>query len=157
MEQEREIVIGDSDYTRLRSLIDSYEALRRDDAENLRVLEQEMAEATVVDAGEIPDDVVAMNSRVTVKDLRDGRQLTYRLVYPEEADLARNRISVLAPIGTGLLGRAVGACLEWIVPSGVRRLLIMAVEQEADELRQRPQANAYQHAGTACAPVEHSY
>ena len=71
-----------------------------------------------------------MNSRVRVKDLNNGRETTYQIVFPGDADVARNRISVLAPIGTGLLGYSAGATLEWRVPSGIRRFRILAVEYQ---------------------------
>ena len=76
-----------------------------------------------------------MNSRVRVKDLNDGREITYQIVYPAHADIARNRISVLAPIGTGLLGYTAGTTLEWRVPAGMRRLRILAVESQPEEAR----------------------
>jgi regulator of nucleoside diphosphate kinase len=71
-----------------------------------------------------------MNSRVRVKDLNSGRVTTYQIVFPREADIAKNRISVLAPIGTGLLGYSAGATIEWQVPSGRRRFRILAVEYQ---------------------------
>jgi regulator of nucleoside diphosphate kinase len=76
-----------------------------------------------------------MNSRVRVLDLSSGREMLYQIVFPGEADLRRNRISVLAPIGMALLGRAAGAVVEWQVPSGMRRLLILEVEYQPEAAR----------------------
>ena len=76
-----------------------------------------------------------MKSRVRVLDLSNGRELVYQIVFPGEADLRRNRISVLAPIGMALLGRAVGGVVEWQVPSGMRRLLILEVEYQPEAAR----------------------
>jgi regulator of nucleoside diphosphate kinase len=69
---------------------------------------------------------------VRVKDLANGREMTYQIVFPKDADLARNRISVLAPIGTALLGYGAGDIVEWQVPAGIRRLQILAVEYQPE-------------------------
>jgi regulator of nucleoside diphosphate kinase len=119
----------------VRSLIDSSKQFRQRDAEHLDALHEELERATVVKAGEVAHNVVTMNSRVRVRDLNDGRELTYQIVFPGKADVAKNRISVLAPIGTGLLGYSAGTTVEWRVPSGVRRLRILAVEYQPDAAR----------------------
>jgi regulator of nucleoside diphosphate kinase len=126
----KNIVLTEPDYTRLRSLVDSSKPFRQRDAEHLDSLERELDRANVVSAGEVPHNVVTMNSRVRVRDLNDGRELTYQIVFPGYADVAKNRISVLAPVGTGLLGYSAGTTVEWRVPSGVRRLRILAVEYQ---------------------------
>lgn len=124
----KNIVITEPDYERLLGLIESSKRFRQRDAEHLDALEQELERATVVKPGQIARDVVTMNSRVRVWDLGDGRELTYHIVFPGNADVAKNRISILAPIGTGLLGYSAGTIVEWPVPSGIRRLRILAVE-----------------------------
>jgi regulator of nucleoside diphosphate kinase len=126
----KNIVITEADYDRLRSLIDSSRQYRHRDAAHLEALEQELGRAKVLKAGDVARNVVTMNSRVRVKDLDTGRETTYQIVFPGNADVARNRISVLAPIGTGLLGYSAGATLEWQVPSGTRRFRILAVEYQ---------------------------
>lgn len=128
----KNIVITQPDYDRLRRLIDSFKQFRRRDAEHVDALEQELEDVTVVNAGEVPQNLVTMNSRVRVKDLNNGRELTYQIVFPADADVAKNRISVLAPIGTGLLGYSAGTTVEWQVPSGIRRLRIVAVEYQPE-------------------------
>ncbi len=130
MAAAKNIVITESDYDRLRRLIESSKEYRQRDVEHLRTLEEELERATVVKTGEVTRDVVTMNSRVRVKDLNNGRETTYQIVFPGNADVAKNRISVLAPIGTGLLGYSTGATLEWRVPSGIRRFRILAVEYQ---------------------------
>ena len=71
-------------------------------------LERELNRAKVVQPAEIPADVITMNSRVHLKDLEAGEDLFYTLVFPSDADFGQNRISILAPIGTALLGYRVG-------------------------------------------------
>ncbi len=130
MAAQKKIVITEEDYERLRRLVESSKQYRHRDMEHLQALEEELERATVVKRGEVAGDVVTMNSRVRVRDLNSGRETSYQIVFPGNADVAKNRISVLAPIGTGLLGYSAGATLEWRVPSGSRRFRILAIEYQ---------------------------
>ena len=127
----KNIVITQADYVRLQRLVESSRVFRQRDAKHLDDLEEELERAAIMKAGEVPSDLVTMNSRVKVKDLNNGRVTTYQIVFPGEADIAKNRISVLAPIGTGLLGYSAGTTIEWQVPSGMRRFRILEVEYQA--------------------------
>jgi regulator of nucleoside diphosphate kinase len=120
----KNIVITEADYTRLRALVASSRICRQRDTEHLDQLERELDRATISDNG-IPKGVVMMNSRVRVRDLNTGHEFDYHIVFPKDADVARNRISVLAPIGTALLGYGAGTTVEWKAPSGVRRWRIL--------------------------------
>jgi regulator of nucleoside diphosphate kinase len=128
----KNIVITEADYVRLQRLVESSRMFRQRDAKHLDDLEQELERAAIMKTGEVPSDVVTMNSRVKVKDLNSGRVTTYQIVFPGEADIAKNRISVLAPIGTGLLGYSAGTTIEWQVPSGMRRFRILEVEYQPE-------------------------
>lgn len=129
MVEPRTIYVTEQDRKRLLYLIDS---LRRSwrDRQHLDLLEQEMDRATVVSGDRIPSSVVTMNSRVRVRDLKTDREMVYQVVFPRDADAERNRISVLAPIGTALLGYDVGTEVEWTTPGGIRHLRIEAVEYQ---------------------------
>jgi len=129
------IVVTESDYVRLLSLVRTFRRLHQCDTERLDELENELNRATIVDLNEVPADVVTMNSRVRIKDLSSGRELTYQIVFPKDADISQNRISVLAPIGTALLVYRTGASVEWRVPSGIRRLRILDVEYQPEAAR----------------------
>jgi regulator of nucleoside diphosphate kinase len=129
------IVLTESDYARLRSLIDSSRRLQQCDRERIDELERELDRATVVKSSKVPAHVVTMNSRVRMKDLNSGREFTYQIVLPKDADISENRISVLAPIGTALLGFRAGNSVEWRVPSGMRRLRILDVEYQPEAAR----------------------
>lgn len=126
------IVVSESDYMHLHSLIDSARLLVQCDRERLDDLENELDRARVVKASKVPAHVVTMNSRVRMKDLSSGREFTYQIVFPKDADISENRISVLAPIGTALLGYRAGNSVEWRVPSGLRRLRILDVEYQPE-------------------------
>ncbi len=121
------IVITSADYGRLLRLIEASRQFRRRDIRHIDELEQELDRAIVARESEIPSDIVTMNSRVRVRDLNSGHEFVYQIVFPREADVAANRISVLAPIGTALLGRRAGTPVEIIAPSGLRRLRILEV------------------------------
>ena len=129
------IVVTESDYARLRSLIDSSRRLQQSDRERLDELESELSRATVVKSSKVSAHVVTMNSRVRMKDLNSGREFTYQIVFPQDADISENRISVLAPIGTALLGYRAGTSVEWRVPSGTRRFRILDVEYQPEAAR----------------------
>jgi regulator of nucleoside diphosphate kinase len=129
----RTIRITEPDMKRLASLLDAWRPAREADREHARALEEELEAAHIVRAGESPAGVVTMNSSVTVTDLDTGRQHAYTIVFPRDADLAEGRISVLAPIGTALLGYAVGDEIEWSMPGGVRHFRIDEVCHDAFE------------------------
>lgn len=128
-------LISEKDAFQLRRmLLGQSERWSDRDLEQWAALEQEVERARVVASHEMPGDVVTMHSRVRIVDMRTGEQLVYRIVYPHEANYAQHKISVLAPIGTALLGYAAGTEIEWRVPSGTRRLRIEAVEQPEERV-----------------------
>jgi regulator of nucleoside diphosphate kinase len=120
------IYITEADHDKLRRLI----AGRRGsgaDADHLRELEDELERAEILDNNQtIPPDVITMNSEVRLMDMDSGEIKVYRLVFPPQAR-TDNALSVLAPIGTGILGYRVGDVIEWRVPRGVRRLKVLDV------------------------------
>jgi regulator of nucleoside diphosphate kinase len=126
MMQETPIYFSERDYERLRGLVDG-----RVDPRSLRhtlsELERELDRAEIVPEAALPADVVAMYSTVRLVDLDTNREHVYTVVYPHEADADRGRISVLAPIGTAVLGYRTGDVVEWEVPAGMRRFRIAAV------------------------------
>jgi len=123
---QRQIVVTEPDLLRLSQLIGSQTSGRN--ARECDALETELDGADVVSPGEIPSSVVTMNSRARFVDERTGEEMEMTLVYPRDADLARDRISVLAPIGAALLGLSVGQSIEWPMPHGsTRRLKVSAI------------------------------
>jgi regulator of nucleoside diphosphate kinase len=104
------------------------------------MLKSELERARVVLAEEAPTDVVTMHSQVRVLDLETGEQSNYMLVFPADADVAAKRISVLAPLGTALLGFREGDTLEWMMPGGMRRLRIEQVHQTVADGSETPTA-----------------
>ena len=132
--QTSPIYITHRDKRRLEKMI---EQLKRDpmNRDDLTSLVAELDRANTVNSQEIPRNVVTMNSRVAIVDKDTAERMTFILVFPEEADAEKNRISILAPIGSGMLGYRVGDEFEWPVPGGKRRFVIAKVvyQPEAKE------------------------
>jgi regulator of nucleoside diphosphate kinase len=122
---DRNIYVTSDDRKRLQALLSRpTDAMDRDDVSDLVA---EVQRAVVVPASEIPPDVITMNSRARLLDLDQLTTLELTVVYPEDADFAEGRISVVAPIGAAMLGYRVGDEIEWVVPSGPRRLRVEAI------------------------------
>jgi regulator of nucleoside diphosphate kinase len=125
--EERSIYITEFDLTRLEELLDKIDTEGSRDSRHLQELEDELLRAEVVEPQQIPADVVTMNSRVALKDLATGEEMVYELVFPSDARLEENRISILAPVGTALLGYRAGDTITWKVPGGTRKIKITKI------------------------------
>lgn len=122
------IYITTQDQERLTKLIEfTRERHNGFSRENVNKLEEELERANVVEPKDIPPDVITMRSTVRLKDLQTGEDMAYWLVFPTEANFDEGKISILAPIGTALLGYKRGDVIEWQVPSGLRRLRVEEV------------------------------
>jgi regulator of nucleoside diphosphate kinase len=100
---------------------------------DLDALRAEIDRAEVVEPEQIPPNRVTMNSRVrfTDEESKDEHEIT--LVFPAHADVEENRISVLAPVGSALLGLSVGDTIEWPLPNArSRRLRVVAVTYQPE-------------------------
>lgn len=122
--RERKIFITTIDRERLEKLLLGTRQWSNRDKEHLQALEEELDKAHTVESTEIPGDVVTMRSHVRVQDMKAGAAMDLSVVFPSEADSEQGKISVLAPVGTALLGYRVGDTVEWRVPGGLRRLKI---------------------------------
>jgi len=119
----------------LKRLLESSGSVLAKDREHFETLEQQLERAQVVGRDQIPPDVVTINSRVTIMHLDAGRANTYTLVLPSEADLAKGRISVLAPIGTALIGCRAGDSVDVEVPGGSKRLRVEEIRYQPESAR----------------------
>ena len=124
---EREIVITNLDKARLMNILNSPTIQEGPDRERLAELRAELERAVIVEPGDVPADVVTMNSKVKVRDMASGELNEYILVYPHQADITKKMISILAPVGTALLGYRAGDVIEWKVPAGTRVLKVVSV------------------------------
>src|SRR5688572_32839270 len=122
-----DIIITNVDRERLLPVLDGH------DAATGEPLDAELHRAVIVDQHAVPADVVTMNSEVVYEDCATGARRTVRVVYPKDADASAGRVSVLAPIGSALLGLRVGQAIDWRVPGGVKRIRVA-------EIRYQPEA-----------------
>ncbi len=120
------IVVSDLDYKRLTNLAVAARARFPEVADELQA---EMTRASIADADAIPSDVVQMGSIVEFRS-EGAPQRRLELVFPPDADIARNRISILTPIGTALIGLSVGQSIQWTGRNGqIHELTVVSVEQ----------------------------
>lgn len=125
------IVINADDLAHLEGLADGM--TRRNPALADRLFE-EISRARIVAPAKMPANVVTMGSTVTYRDETTSQEKSVILVYPENADIAQARVSVITPIGVALLGLAEGASFHWDTRDNERRTLtVIAVQQPAKE------------------------
>jgi regulator of nucleoside diphosphate kinase len=141
---QRRIVITQDDMARLKELVRQGRKASRRDQDHLAELDQELDRAEIINAADLSPDVVTMHSTVRVRDLDSDRSVVYTLVFPVDADIEKKRISVLAPIGTALIGYRAGDHVEWRTPGGTKRLQI-------EEVLFQPEAAGSAAAGQAAA------
>lgn len=115
MVNESNLIISENDFQKLSSLIMS---ASNDAAE---ALEEEISRASIVKSRDLPADVVSMNSTLKFIELSMQTEKVVTLVYPHEADSEQNKISVLAPVGSALIGLRVGQVISWPMPNGQKR------------------------------------
>ena len=121
------IYVAENDFRRLNDMMLQGGKTGSNDQPYLQSLEQELARAMIVPSDKIPRDVITMHSKIRLQDLDTHESMTYTLTFPDEADATANKISVLAPIGTALIGYKIGDTITWKVPAGIRRLKVMDI------------------------------
>ena len=136
MKTKPEIVLSSVDVERIEALIDSLPDT--EDAHTSALLE-EIRRAEIVDPRNVPPDVVTMNSQVRMLIESTGLELSLTLVYPKDTDATAHTISILAPVGSALLGMAVGNSIEWTSPTG------QAIEVRVVDLLYQPERSGDCH------------
>ena len=122
---ERSLYINELDHKRLMRLIEDALNGVTEQSNSLRSLQVELTRANVVNAEELPRDVVTMRSRVLI--MLDDEEKEITLVYPNEANLSTGKISILSPVGTAIIGYRVGDVVNWLTPGGLKRIRIKKV------------------------------
>jgi regulator of nucleoside diphosphate kinase len=129
------IVMTHDDYQRLYRLL---EQMPPQDRRHFQDLQQELERAHRVDPDEIPPDVVTMGSTVHLRELETGETWTFTVCFPEDADIRENRLSILSPVGTAIIGCRAGDLVDWPVPRGTVRIRVEKVVYQ-------PEAASHQH------------
>ena len=123
--RKNELVLLKDDYNVLRSYLSrSHSAF---DRVNVEALQSELKRAKLVDKDVLPLDVVRINSKVKIKAEGEDKILELILVTPDKANIREKKVSIMAPIGTALIGFRQGQKVKWQVPGGKKTFTIMEV------------------------------
>ena len=125
---ENQVILLKNDYEVLNEYVKNLHGMQVNEKENFRKLSQELGKARLVTDDEFPTDVVRLNSIVVIRDLETKRDMTITIVLPQNADIKQKKVSVLAPIGTALIGFKKGTQVSWEVPAGKKDFMITEVD-----------------------------
>jgi regulator of nucleoside diphosphate kinase len=124
---EPPIILREDDYQVLISFLNDGRYANREDARYATDLGLEIRKATLVTKDQFPRDVVRLNSKIRIRQSDKGAVMDLMLVTPDKADIKERKISVLAPIGTALLGLKKGTTIIWEVPGGTKEFTVVEV------------------------------
>jgi regulator of nucleoside diphosphate kinase len=133
MMASKKITISDYDQQRLHELMAQSRRIDLRGNKYLRDLQRELDRAEVLPAEQVPDNVITMESTARLLDLHSQREMEFTLVFPDDANPDENKISVLAPIGSAMIGYREGDEFEWETPGGMRLLRVVKVTQAKSE------------------------
>lgn len=120
--QQNPVVITEEDYNLLRPFINGLS-----NRQDKMTLAYELQRAVIVRKDAFPPNTVGLNSVVSVEDVETHKTSSFKIVMPECADIRKQKISVLTPMGTALLGFRKGEEVEWQMPAGMKKLRIIDV------------------------------
>lgn len=129
----KQIIISKQDFTRIhKSISDAKQnnSIKKEEADKLL---HELHSAKIVDPADIPADVVTMNSVVKIHFANNETVTELKIVYPDQANIKDRKISIFSPVASALLGYSVKDEIDWIVPSGMTKIII-------DEIIYQPEA-----------------
>ncbi len=116
MSSQPAIIVSSLDMDRIEALIEKMSRITPE----VEQLENELDRATIVVPEEMPANVVSMNSTVRFKFVGDTKVFEKTLVYPHDLK-SEEQVSIFAPVGSALLGLAVGQSLNWPMPNSQSR------------------------------------
>lgn len=123
-----ELILSAATLNRIESLAEG--SMQRNPAMANRLLD-ELGRASIVAPDELPANVVAIGNAVTYRDESTGQERTVTLVFPEDADIDQQRVSVITPLGVALIGLSEGAAFYWDTRADQRRMLTVIRVQPA--------------------------
>ena len=124
------LVLRKDDYSLLVSYLNNARRQSTFDRRNAEELTAELKKATVVNKNDFPEDVVRLNSKVRIKAEGKSEEMELILVTPDKANIKEKRISIMAPIGTALIGFRQGQKVKWKVPAGNKTFMILEVSND---------------------------
>lgn len=126
-QKKNELVLRKDDYNVLISYLHGANPKNAFDQLNADALRNELKKAKLVDEHNFPPDVVRINSEVHVKGGKNNDVMHFVLVTPDKANIKENKVSIMAPVGTALLGFRKGQRVKWRVPAGEKTFEIVDV------------------------------
>jgi regulator of nucleoside diphosphate kinase len=130
MSAQPAITLSSRDLDRIDQLLASMKGPQNP---NIVALRGELMRARVVEPEAVPAGVITMNSRSRLIDESSGKTHELTLVYPKDADAATGKVSILAPVGSALLGLSTGQSIDWEMPGGkVARLKVLEVTYQPE-------------------------
>ena len=120
------VILGEDDFRLLKQFAESFPNSAH---VNEMSLSYELNRAIVVENNELPADSIRLNSQVKVKELTTNKHLEFSIVMPAYADIKQNKISVLTPMGSALIGLCKGETVEWKMPAGMKKFEVLDVIQ----------------------------
>lgn len=125
---ENQVVLTKKDHAILTEYVKNLHGMQVNEKENFRKLSIELAKAKVIDGEDLSEDIVRIDSIVVIKDVETKKEMKITIVLPPLADIKQRKISVLAPIGTALIGFRKGQEVSWEVPAGKKTFIITEVD-----------------------------
>lgn len=112
------------DHARILKCINDARDMNTISSEEAENLLNELNSAKIVEPKDVPVNLVTMNSIVKIRFINTDKQIQFRIVYPDQADLRENKISIFSPVATALIGYKVNDEIEWLIPSGMTTIRI---------------------------------
>lgn len=125
---ENPVLLLKNDFEILNGYVKNLHGMKVNEKKNFRKLYEEINKAQIVKEEDFPADIVRLDSKVVIKDMGTKRDLAITIVLPQNADIKQKKVSVLAPVGTALLGFRKGQKVSWEVPSGRKYFKIVEVD-----------------------------
>lgn len=121
----KKVTLTKNDYTRIYKAITDAKNSKTINSNEAEKLLSELSKAEIVPSEKIDKDVVTMNSEVKLFFENTQKEQSFKIVYPQDANLKENKISIFSPIATALIGYKIGDKIEWIVPGGITKIKIV--------------------------------
>ena len=121
----KKVTLTKNDYTRIYKSITDAKNSKTINSNEAEKLLSELSKAEIVPSEKIDKDVVTMNSEVKLFFENTQKEQSFKIVYPQDANLKENKISIFSPIATALIGYKIGDEIEWIVPGGMTKIKIV--------------------------------
>lgn len=96
---------------------------------NKEKLRKEIKEATIYADQDLPGDVVCLKSEARIANTKTGKEFSFKIVMPEEANIKVQKVSVFAPISIALFGYRTGDIINWEMPDGIQEFKILEVKK----------------------------